>query len=46
MKSKLINCFENLGLFVEIDKNFLLEDYINDSLTFISLIVEANSMLK
>jgi acyl carrier protein len=43
MKSKLINCFENLGLFVEIDKNFLLEDYINDSLTFISLIVEIES---
>jgi acyl carrier protein len=43
MKSKLINCYENLGLFVEIDKNFLLEDYINDSLTFISLIVEIES---
>jgi acyl carrier protein len=43
MKSKLINCFENLGLFVEIDKNFLLEDDINDSLTFISLIVEIES---
>lgn len=33
-------CFENLGIFIERGVNFKLSDYIEDSLSFISLIVE------
>lgn len=41
MVEKIIGCMENLGMYVEADdKNIILQDYIADSLMYISFIVE------
>ena len=43
MEEKIKKCFESLGIILGEEENFLLEDYITDSVTFISLIVEIES---
>ena len=41
MRAKIMDCFKAIGIIVEeTDDNFRVDDYIQDSLTFISLIVE------
>ncbi|MGM0125501.1 hypothetical protein IGI37_002900 [Enterococcus sp. AZ194] len=40
MNEQLKQCFENLGIFIEKEEGFRLSDYIDDSLSFISLVVE------
>lgn len=40
MEEKLMECFENLGIFIESCEKFNIEEYIEDSMSFISLIVE------
>lgn len=42
MEEKIRQCFENLGFMVDEseEQNFNLSDYVTDSLSYISLIVE------
>jgi acyl carrier protein len=44
MNEKIKKCFENLGMNIDIRDNFLLEDFIADSITYISLLVELEEM--
>lgn len=41
IKEKTIECMNNIGVFIfEDDKNFKIDDYIVDSVMFVSLIME------
>ncbi|MHC1748511.1 MAG: phosphopantetheine-binding protein [Cellulosilyticaceae bacterium] len=41
IKNEIIKCFNNLGIIVEDEnENFYIKDYIEDSLAFISFIIE------
>lgn len=45
--NKLCHCFENIGILVEdIDKSENLMDFIEDSLTFITFIVEVENIFE
>jgi acyl carrier protein len=37
---KIKTCFENLGITIDSDENFLIADYIADSITYITLLTE------
>jgi acyl carrier protein len=43
-KEKIKQCFENLGILIESDENFLIADYIASSIVYISLLVELENM--
>ena len=38
--SRLYNCLTNIGIFINPDENILLSDFIEDSLMFVSMIIE------
>ena len=41
MREKIIECFSNLGILIfEDSNNFELDEFIADSITFVSLLVE------
>jgi hypothetical protein len=45
IKEKTIECMNNIGVFIfEDDKNFKIDDYIVDSVMFVSLIMEFEHM--
>jgi acyl carrier protein len=43
-EEKIIHCFKNLGVIVDGHDNFLIGDYIEDSLTYTSFLVELEQM--
>lgn len=43
MRDKILECFKALGIIVEAEDNFELQEYIEDSVSFISFIVELES---
>ncbi len=41
LNSDIVECFNNIGILIDADQdNFILNEYILDSLTFVSMIVE------
>lgn len=40
IEKKLLNCLKHVGIIVEEDELDMIEDFIEDSITFITLIVE------
>ena len=39
IKEKILGCLENLGIFADAGENFLLNEYINDSMTYMMFLV-------
>lgn len=39
IKEKILGCLENLGMFTDAGENFLLNEYINDSMTYMMFLV-------
>jgi acyl carrier protein len=44
MDEKIKQCFVNIGIITEGGDNFLIADYVTDSVTYISLMVELEQM--
>jgi acyl carrier protein len=44
MNEKIKQCFENLGIIIDSDENFLITDYVAASIVYISLLVELENM--
>jgi acyl carrier protein len=44
MEEKIIQCFKNLGIIIEGNDNFLISDYIEDSVTYITFLTELEEM--
>lgn len=40
IRKQIFECFENLGFVVDEADNFLIQEYIEDSVAFVTLIVE------
>ena len=40
ISKRLMECFNNVGVFVDSNDNFLLADVLEDSLIFVTMIVE------
>ena len=43
MREKIVECFANIGYIIDPTTNFELSDYLEDSVSFIGLIVELES---
>ncbi|MDR2418296.1 MAG: hypothetical protein LBD79_04510 [Treponema sp.] len=39
IKEKVLGCLENLGIFADANENFLLNEYIRDSMTYMMFLV-------
>jgi acyl carrier protein len=39
IKEKVIGCFEELGIFADKSENFLLSEYVQDSMTYMMFLV-------
>ncbi|MDR1326448.1 MAG: hypothetical protein LBK00_10475 [Treponema sp.] len=39
IKEKILGCLENLGVFADAGENFLLNEYIKDSMTYMMFLV-------
>lgn len=46
IEGKVKQCFENLGILIQDGENFLLADYIVESLTYMSFLVELEQMFE
>jgi acyl carrier protein len=44
INEKVKQCFENIGILIESGDNFALEEYIVDSITYMSFLVELEQM--
>lgn len=44
INAKVTQCFENIGILIENDDNFTLSEYIVDSLTYMTFLVELEQM--